>query len=156
MISLHCLLLPLLRLCEKLSQDMWLKTIATYIVFINLKFVQMLARCTPLNSTLASAGMLRLFKSLLTHMSGWQWVSCWDYEQEQLHIVSLGGLSFLTAHGLGSKTKHLESQRTERKREGRERDYLRFPYMPSHRSHTASLLEHSTFCSPEWDLMGEI
>ena len=70
MISLHCLLLLLLRPCEKLSQDMWIKTIATHTVFINLKFVQMLARGTPLTPTLALAGILRFFKSLLTHMSG--------------------------------------------------------------------------------------
>ena len=34
MIYLYCLLLQLLRLCKKLSQDMWLKTIATYFILI--------------------------------------------------------------------------------------------------------------------------
>ena len=126
MIYLHCLLLQLLKLCKKLSQDTWFKTIATYTLFMNLQFGQMLARRALLNSTLVSAVMLRLFKSLLTLMSGWQWVSRWDNEHEQLDMVSLGGLSLLTARGLGSKTKHLETQRTERKREARGRLYLQF------------------------------
>lgn len=81
-IYLHCLLFQLLRLCKKLSQDMWFKTIATYSLFMNLQLGQMLARRAPLNSTLVSAVMLRLFKSLLTLMSGWQWVSRWDNEHE--------------------------------------------------------------------------
>ena len=164
-IYLHCLFFQLLRLCKKLSQDMWFKTIATYSLFMNLQLGQMLARRAPLNSTLVSAVMLRLFKSLLTLMSGWQWVSRWDNEHEQLDMVSLGGLSLLTARGLGSKTKHLETQRTEEKRGEREAlPSVQFSsvtqscltHMPSLRSHTASLLAHSTFCSLEWDLMWEI
>lgn len=66
----HCLLFQLLRQCNKLSQNVWIKTMATFILFIHLLFEQALARRPLLN--LASAVMLRLPEALLTHVSGCQ------------------------------------------------------------------------------------
>lgn len=68
--------------------------------------------------------MLRLSEALLTHMSGGQRVPSWDSHLEQLHMVSLGGLGSLTAWGLASQGKHLETQKELRGKEGQKLYHL--------------------------------